>query len=358
MWPYWLLFAFFAVGALFQNPPQSAVPHKGDVRWAPAPQSGAPLLILGGLMIAAMIGLRYKVGADWKTYYFYWQYAGYADLGRILSMSDPAYQLLNWLAQQVGAGIWAVNLACGAVFAWGLIRFARTQALPWLVVVVALPYLVTVVAMGYTRQAVAIGILMGGLASVFRGGSLLRFAVYVVCAALFHKTAILLMPLVIFSTDRNRFLSLIGGLLLFYALYTALLANDVDQLVKSYIVTQYNSQGAAIRVGLCLVPAILFLLSPARFAFDQLQQRYWRLNSWVALGLLVALFLVPSSTAVDRMALYIFPLQLAVLSRVPIAYPGRGSQLVVVLYALAIELIWMTQAVHARYWIPYQLYPF
>jgi len=358
MWPYWLLFTFFAVGALFQGSPQLTAQPVGDPRLTGRPEASTPMLILGGLFIAAMVGLRYKVGADWKTYYFYWQYAGYADLGRILGMSDPAYQLLNWLAQQFGAGIWVVNLACGALFSWGLIRFARTQPLPWLAVVAALPYLVTVVAMGYSRQAVAIGILLAGLASVFRGGSLLRFAGYVIAAALFHKTAVLLMPLVIFSSDRNRLLSVLGGLLLFYALYTALLASDVDQLVKSYIVTQYSSQGAAIRVGLCLVPAILFLLSPARFAFDRLQERYWRLNSWVAVVLLLALFVVPSSTAVDRMALYIFPLQLAVLSRVPIAYPGRGSHLFVVLYALIVELVWMTQAVHARFWVPYQLYPF
>ncbi|MCW3797520.1 EpsG family protein [Sphingomonas sp. BN140010] len=358
MWPYWLLFSFFAVGALLQGSPQVAARPGAEAHVADRSPVATPMLILGGLLIAAMVGLRYKVGADWKTYYFYWQYAGYADLERILGMSDPAYQLLNWLAQQAGAGIWLVNLACGALFAWGLIRLAGTQPLPWLAVVAALPYLVTVVAMGYSRQAVAIGILMAGLASVFRGASLLRFAVYVLVAALFHKTAVLLMPLVIFASERNRLMSVLGGLLLFYAFYTALLANDVDQLVKSYIVTQYNSQGAAIRVGLCLVPAVLFLLSPARFGFDRLQERYWRLNSLTAVGLLVALFVVPSSTAIDRMALYVFPLQLAVLSRVPIAYPGRGSQLLVVLYALVVELVWMTQAVHARFWIPYQVYPF
>jgi len=358
MWPYWLLFFFFAIGALFQSLPQlSHASDKSGPFFRPD-RSGAPMLILGGLLIALMVGLRYEVGADWKTYHFYWQYAGYADLNRILAMSDPAYQLLNWLSQRVGAGIWAVNLVCGALFAWGLIRLARTQPLPWLAVVAALPYLVTVVAMGYSRQAVAIGILMAGLASIFNGGSLLRFSAYVIVAALFHKTAVLVLPLVIFSADRGRLLSALGGLLLFYALYSALLAEDVDQLVKSYIGTQYSSQGAAIRVGLCLLPAIMFLLTPARFGFDRLQERYWRLNSWVALGLLAALFLVPSSTAVDRMALYIFPLQIAVLSRVPIAYPGRGSQLSVICYAFVIELVWMTQAVHARYWVPYQIYPF
>jgi hypothetical protein len=39
------------------------------------------------------------------------------------------------------------------------------------------PYLAIVVAMGYTRQAVAIGLIMAGLASYFRDGSVLRFAI-------------------------------------------------------------------------------------------------------------------------------------------------------------------------------------
>ena len=55
-----------------------------------------------------------------------------------------------------------------------------------------------VVAMGYTRQLIAIGILMAGLASLGRGGSVIRFALYVALAALFYKIAVLVLPLVIF----------------------------------------------------------------------------------------------------------------------------------------------------------------
>jgi hypothetical protein len=353
MWPYWLLFAFFAVGAIVHHAPRLA-----DGRFdTEATTRAGPLLALGSLLIAGMVGLRYEVGADWKTYVFYWQYAGYADLGRILAMSDPAYQLLNWLARQAGLGVWAVNGACGVLFAWGLVRFAGTQPLPWLVVLVAIPYLVIVVAMGYTRQAVAIGLLLAGLADLFRGGSLLRFSAYAVLAALFHRTAVLVLPLVIFSSERNRLLSVLGGLLFFYALWSALLADDVDQLVKTYITAEYNSQGAAIRVGLSLLPATLFLLGRERFAFDPLQDRFWRLSSYTAFALLVALLVVPSSTAIDRIALYIFPLQLAVLSRLPIAL-GDGARWLVVGYSLLIQFVWLTFAVHARYWLPYQLFPF
>jgi hypothetical protein len=162
------------------------------------------MLGLGGVVMALLIGLRYQVGGDWIPYERYWQIAGFAELGDILAMSDPAHQLLNWLAQQARVRVWGVNLACGIIFSWGLVRFARTQFDPWLVLVVAVPYLVTVVAMGYTREAVAIGILMAGLASLFRGGSLVRFAVYAVVAAPFHKTSFLVLPLVIFASPTNR----------------------------------------------------------------------------------------------------------------------------------------------------------
>jgi len=198
--PYLLLFMFFAIGALFSESSERVAVVSADGALAsdgrPHREPTIPLmLVAGGVLMAVMIGTRFRVGGEWDTYTFYWDYAAGATLPDMLTFGDPAYQFLNWAGQSLGLDIWSVNLVCGALFSWGLIRFARTQPLPWLVVVIAIPYLVTVVAMGYTRQAVAIGLLLGGLASSFQGGSLLRFAAYVVLAALFHKTAVLALPL-------------------------------------------------------------------------------------------------------------------------------------------------------------------
>jgi hypothetical protein len=358
--PYLFLFAFFAVGALFSEPltrPEQQTSASGSAALPTKTTSEIPImLILGGVIMALMIGTRFRVGGDWETYTLYWDFAGASSLSEMLVYGDPAYQFLNWLGQQLKLDFWSVNLVCGALFTWGLIRFAQTQPLPWLVLVVSIPYLVMVVAMGYTRQAVAIGLLLGGLASLFRGGSLARFAVYVVLAALFHKTAILALPLIIFSRRSNRLLSVLGGLLLFYGLYAALLADNVDQLVTNYIDARYQSSGAAIRVGLSLLPAVLFLAAPSHFAFGDLQRGFFRLSSWATIGLLVALLTTPSSTAVDRMALYMFPLQLAVMSRLPLAYPDFGNRFVVVCYALTIQLVWLNFADFAFKWLPYRTY--
>ena len=345
MFPYWILVAYFAGGALLSN----------NVRRSGQRVSIA--FIIGGFIIALMVGLRYQVGADWPTYKLLFAYAAYADLGRMLTIGDPGYQLLSWIVKRIGVEIWLVNLVCGTIFTWGLMRFARVQPNPWLAVLVAIPYLVTVVAMGYTRQATAIGILMAGLAAVHQGATTLRFAFYVLAAALFHKTAVVILPLVVFSSEKNRLVNMLAGALVIYMFYTSFLADSVDQFVKSYITAEYSSQGAAIRVVMNLVPAAAFFLYRRRLGFGTVERRIWFFHSLAAFVLLVLLLVLPSSTAVDRLALYVMPLQIAVLSRFPLIFGPRLGTLIVVLYSLAIEFVWLNFATHARYWIPYQIYP-
>ena len=346
MIPYWLLFAYFFFGAVMSNTSETG-----------RQPSLAPMLI-GTLLVTLMIGLRFEVGADWFTYQFLFDFAGRADIGRLIRIGDPGYQVLDWGLQQLGFGFWSVNFVCAAIFSWGLLRFARVQADPWLALVVAVPYLVIVVAMGYTRQGVAIGIIMAGLASLQRGGSLPRFAVYVAFAALFHRTAVAVFPLVVFAADRNRLLNLLAGVAVSILLYDLFLADSVDQFVSNYIVREYNSQGAAIRVVMNLVPATIFLLFKTRFRYLPRDENMWRnfsLAAWLFLGLLLV---VPSSTAVDRLALYIIPLQLAVLSRLPRAFGSSGLlRLGVMAYSGLVLFVWLTFAKHADYWLPYQFYP-
>ena len=71
---------------------------------------------------------------------------------------------------------------------------------------------------------------------------------------------------------------------------------------------------------------------------------------------------VDASAAVDRISLYLIPLQMFVLSRIAEAFPDRkraNQQLVflVILYSAAIQFVWLTYAFNANFWIPYQMTP-
>ena len=253
---YWVLFGFFAAGALVARPDQPGV------------RSRHPLLILGAVLTAILIGIRYKVGADWPTYDFMFHYAGEASLDRVLQLGDPAYEVVNWTVQQFGGAIWLVNLICGAIFSWGLLRFCKTQPDPWLAFAIAIPYLVIVVAMGYTRQAVALGILMAGLAAFERGGSTLRFALYVAVAALFHKTAVVAFPLVALASPRNRFLNLLIAIAASIALYDMFLGDAMDTVHPALHQDRIFLAGGGDRVAMNLVAAIAFWLAGRRMQFS------------------------------------------------------------------------------------------
>lgn len=350
MFPYWLLFGLCAAGA---------VQHKPDARTI----QGGPFLIAAALVILLMVGLRYEVGGDWRNYLQIYNFMGYADFGEVLTMSDPGYALLNWVGQKLGFQIWFVNLVCAVIFTWGLAAFARRQPNPWLAVLVAVPYLIIVVAMGYTRQAVAIGFLLAGLSRVTDRESLIRFGFYVIAAALFHRTVIIVLPLAALAATNNRWLiaalGAVLGLMLFYFLLNA----QFDLLLDVYETQDYDSQGAAVRVAMNVVPASIFLLLGKRFNLTDFERKLWRNFSFAAFVALALLGLLQSSTLVDRLALYLIPVQLFVFSRLPLLFGAEGRQnapvlLAIIAYSAIVQFVWLTSAVHATLWLPYQMYGF
>ena len=345
MLAYWALFALFAAGSFIEagKPP--------DFR------RRRPAWIIGGILIVAMVGFRYEVGGDWTSYEYMFSRTGFMEFGQALSIGDPAYQALNWVVGKLGGEIVWVNLVCAMLFTWGLFRLARLQPNPWLAVLVAVPYMVIVSSM-YTRQAAALGILMAGLSSLIRGGSLARFVIYVVFAATFHRTAIAVLPLVVFSRPTNRFINILGGGAAIYALYDVFLAEEMGEFVAGYIESEYSSQGAAIRIAMEVLAASIFLIRRKDFGFAQAEDRMWFYFAMASFAAVFFLFVSPSSTAVDRLSLYLMPLQIVVLSRIPFVYTGRYlGMTLVALYCFAVQFVWLNFASHAEYWLPYRIYP-
>jgi EpsG family len=348
VFPYWLIFTLFAAGA---------VQYRPDFR---RPLQGGPFLWTMALVMTLFVGLRYDVGGDWLNYIDILRDIGYRDFWDGVWKQDPGYGLLNWIVARAGLGVWAVNLVCAALFAWGMMKFARHQPNPWLVFVVAVPYLIIVVAMGYVRQGVAIGFIVAGLSVLDRG--MLRFLVYMALAASFHKSAVVVLPFVALSATQRRIVTAGIGLVSVVLLYYLFIQASVDKLMTNYVEAGYASQGAGIRVAMNLPPAILFLLFHRRFVTDEQERKLWRNFSLAALAALVLLALTSSTTAVDRLALYLIPLQMFVLARVPEAFSDKqrsslGLTLAIVFYSAAIQFVWLTYADNAEFWLPYQWYP-
>ena len=367
MFAYWFLFGVFAVGA-FRFTPVAPLPSHVPSAPARVPfrlhEQGGRLLTIATLIPVLMIGLRYDVGTDWGAYVEMFEEIRRRGLDYGLSRIDPGYGLLNWIVGMAGFEFWLVNLVCAGLFMFGLVKFARIQSHPWLAIAVAIPYLVIGVGMGYSRQAVAIGLGMAGLATIASNGSFIRFVVWVLAASLFHRTAVVLIPIVALAYSKNRFQSVvIGALGCLVGYYVLAQGQGIEHFQRGYISQTRESQGAGIRLAMNLPPAVIFLALARRFTRDPTQGRIWLIFALIAVFSFAAWIFVTSTTALDRMALYIIPLQVFVLSRIPTALslPGRASGLLVtavILYSAVVELVWLNFSNNARYWLPYQIYPF
>lgn len=352
MLTYWLVFILVALAAMTRMRPAMA----GTVRssWGPSWLAIFALLTL-------LIGLRHEVGADWEPYLGQLEMVSGDSLYEAVGKGDPAYYLLNWFGANVWGGIYLINSIAAALFSWGLVTFCRAQPRPWLALTVAISYLTIVVAMGYTRQGVAIGLALMGLTALIRG-SVSQFVIWIVIAILFHKSAVILLFLAAFVGSRNRLLTFMATVALAALLFVLLIQESIESLNYIYLELEYDSSGALIRVTMNALPAILFLMFREHFALERTQRKLW---SWIAisaLGFIPLLIISPSTTAVDRLALYWIPLQLFVWSRLPDVL-GRTSYRKLVLvygivgYSAFVLFVWLFFAGHAYAWLPYQFYP-
>lgn len=339
-----------------------AIPSLGNAR-----RIALSSLLALGLFLALLIGLREQVGGDWFTYLPYVGRSAGLPIGEVFKGEEPGYGLLNWIGANIGGGIYVVNMICGLIFSVGLLLFCRAQPRPWLALTLAFPYLVMVVAMGYTRQGVAIGLEMIALLALQRD-RLLQFLVWIALAATFHKTALVMLFLPAACLSSNlRFSRLIRFALLAvsgYGLFVSVISSSLDNYVQGYVEAEYQSQGALIRVILCLLPALLFIFNRRRFHLLPETQRIWTLISLLVIVAAIGLATVASSTAVDRLSLYLIPLQLFVGSRLPdtrlFGVPPNIWNQLLILFSMAVMLVWLLFAATAFAWLPYRnlLLPF
>lgn len=321
--------------------------------------SAAALPIFGAI-VWILMAFR-ESGGDYTTYLELFGMIDGQPLPIALEESDPAYAFLNWCSSQLGFGLYGVNAVCAIIFLVGLLRFAREEPRPVLVLTVAMSYLVIVVAIGYTRQGTAVGLILLALTHI-RGHRPFRAAGYIVLAALFHSTAAAAMPLVYFAVHARSGFGLwaLRFALVASSLYAAWLIaqSNADYLYANYFGSdRYNSGGALIRSMMNGAAATIFFVYWRRWNILYGDRKIWLVFAVLSIISVPASF--GGSTAVDRMGLYLIPLQLAAFGRLPtFLASGRAPEvavsLVVACYAVSL-FVWLHIGnFAAELWLPYR----
>lgn len=341
---YWLIYGVWTAGAVQYSRSKSR-------------RTNGALFAAAAVLTALFIGLRYDVGGDWGAYQQIYDDIYFQPLVASLSLTDPGYAVLNWLFGRAEIGVWAVNMVCAILFMGGVGRLAARQPAPWLAIVVAVPYLIIVVAMGYTRQAAAIGLICFAVADASEH-SLKRMVICVTIATLFHKTAILMLPVMLAPVATRKPLIGLIGCVMFAVLFLVFLRGASDKLVTNYAQSNYDSQGAAIRIAMNVLAAAVLLLLRDRMGLTTYQRSFWTYNALLALVSIPALLSLSASSGVDRLSLFLIPLQLVALSRLPTAWARTSATSAaltfgVIAYSFAIQFVWLNYATNSMSWLPY-----
>lgn len=350
------MFLIPAVMAIMQSPRRDGGYAK--LRWIDS-RTGLPSIwFLTAVFFVMAIGFRFEVGGDWYNYLDNYEHLSRMSYTDVLRLGDPAFQVINLVSKDLGIGIVGVNLFSALIFIAGLFFFCRHSPRPWLGLAVSVPYLVIVVGMGYTRQSLAIGLVLFGLKLV-ENRQLGKFGLIVVAATAFHRSALVAGLVGLMVARRRRFLSTLFIIACLVIASEAFVTDVVGTVYANYIESLYESQGALLRITMCVVPAAIFFWKRGLFVLSHIERQLLAGFSGLSILMFFLVLTIPSTTVLDRFALYLMPVQIMVFSRLPdvfgrIGRPNDGLVVAVLGYYASVLFVWLNYADHAKFWVPYR----
>ena len=347
--------------------------------WAPSRLTNSVWIVFTAILVL-VVGLRNEVGGDWGPYQSFVDRAAGMPLTEALRYQEDGFAFLNWLGANGFGGIYFVNLSCAILAIIPLVLFCRSRPSPWIALVVAVPYLIIVVCMGYTRHSVAIGMTLLAIMCLESRRFFLALA-WITLASLFHRTAIVLAPLVVvcmwFAQQRKPATILMAiayvialswftfGQVLWAKLnsYVALpissIMTELD-LAPSEAASSTSNQGpvhsggALIRIGLGCVAGAAYLFFGRRSELGTGRAAIWT-SVAVANFLLLPTALI-FSTLADRIALYLIALQMHTAPLLDSILAGRQRLLfrfAMIMAYLTLLFGWLYFSDYSQHWLPY-----
>lgn len=345
---YWILLAIPAVMAFIYPLSEPRGPLSLGQRAA----------LLGFALLYAVVAmLRYEVGGDWHQYLVMYDVVRSYGPVDAMASTDPLFGLTLWVSNQLDAGIYVPNGICALLLGLGVARVAGDTRNPWLAMAMAVPYVFIVVGMGYVRQGAALGLILLAAGAVARGHTV-RSMIFLALSLGFHSTSVVVWPFFAWAlATRNKLrifmLATVGS-----AIFFVLVSSRLEQFDQGYLESEYDSSGALVRLLMGLIPALLMLARWKHFEVATRARPLWLGFAIANVLLFVALGLSPSSTAVDRMAVYFSVVQIVTMGNI-IRLTGASERTGLFLRVLAfgtvsaVQLVWLVYATHASYWVPY-----
>lgn len=316
--------------------------------------SRAVMMVLLGILLTGIIGLRDHVGHDWSNYMKMFERADASGFDYVLTAVEPGYALLNWVSSRLGWGIYGVNAVCAAIIVFGLFKFLERQPNFWRGLAIATPVLVIAISMGATRQATAIGFLMLAF-NAFQDRKVIRYLMFVTLGVLFHRSmAVMYLPAWFIHGRLAIWPLIIGGLVFFGA--SLFLRDAATYYQTSYVGTDIQASGALPRAALNVLAASLFFVYRKQWMERYDDGPLYTIMAGVIL--LMAPAVLFAAAATDRMSMYLVPIQIGIYARLPNLVPPRFRVPVMMGIYLSFAVLlatWLFFSPFAQIsWVPYE----
>ena len=318
--------------------------------------------ILLFLFLIFFIGFRYEVGGDWDSYIesYIENLKGQRLTSELLSR-EPFFKTLGIIGSNYIGGIYFINTISAIIFTISLIFFCKSLPYPWIGFLTAFPYLVTVVALGYTRQSISIGLFMITLVFL-KKNKFWKYLIINFLAIGFHFSSFITLPLVMVQKIKRRKFYFFVGLSLIVLFFIAMKA-ELSAMIENYLEIDYASKGALIRLIMLIIPTLIFFKFKKNFEYENKIEEFWTYLGYLSILFFILYFVSPSSTAVDRFALFVIPFQMFVWSHVPNLLSKKNSSVIVfiiffIFYNFSILWVWLFHSIHSNEWLPYKNYIF
>ncbi len=316
-----------------------------------------------GVLLVVIIGLRDQVGGDWWNYIQNFAQVSMLTSSELIAQGyDIGYIVIHLFSLKFSNSIYITNTIAAIFFVSGLIRLSKAMPIPWIALVVSIPYLVIAVSMGYTRQSIAIGIVMWGIVYITKNQSMYKYYFTILFAMLFHKTALIMIPIgvlyAVLKKDKIPYMEIIAISLFSVTVIYILVLDHMHVLLLHYInETQFESSGVFFRLSISVIAVAIFLYYRKSWSEIFGDVEFWMIISIIIIIMVPSAFFI--STAVDRLVLFLVPMQIVVFSRIPFLIKDINQRTYFVVLLLVGQIsslfVWLVYGVHAKNaWIPYK----
>jgi hypothetical protein len=317
------------------------------------------IIFLTFLFLFLFIGLRDNIGGDNVRYEAFYNSVKVGIENFIEgseSREKPLFYLINRIAIFFNGGSALVNCFSAFVFSISLIYFCIFSGNLYLGLTIAMPIQIIVIGMGYMAQSIALAFLMTAYVQFIKERKFF-FLILIVTGSLFHASLIIFAPMIFINFFHKNFLQKFILFAITIIIIFILLESYFNEMINNYILDDLSSPGAIYRLLLNFISVLIFLIFINKKKLCTNYKILFYFFSFNSLVLIILVNLSFATTAIDRIALYLNPIQILIINKFLITNFSANNRKIISTAFFIIYFVfmytWFNFSNYSSDWIPY-----